>query len=113
MAVVGQGEFRYELHEGWEQLPEGWEHGDVAGVATDSEDNVYVFNRSEHPLIVYDREGKFLKSWGEGVYTRPHGITIVGDIVYLVDDSGCTVHKTTLDGEVLQTLGSGAVRDRL
>jgi NHL repeat-containing protein len=107
MAIVGHGEFRYELHEGWEQLPEGWTHGDVAGVATDSQDRVYVFNRGEHPVIVYDREGRFLKSWGEGVYIRPHGITIVDDVVYLVDDFGHFVHKTTLDGEVLQTLGTG------
>ena len=104
--IVGQGEHRYELVENWEQLPEGFAHGDVAGVATDSQDRVYVFNRSEHPLLVYNREGKFLKSWGEGVYTRPHGITILDDIVYLVDDFDHTVRKMTLDGEVLQTLGT-------
>ena len=111
MAVVGQGDFRYELHEGWEQLPEGWTHGDVAGVATDSQDRVYVFNRGEHPLLVYDREGRFLKSWGEGVYIRPHGITIADDLIYLVDDFGHFVHKTTLDGEVMQTLGTGEPSD--
>ena len=49
--IVGQGQHRYELVEDWEQLPQGWRHGDVAGVATDSQDRVYVFNRSEHPLI--------------------------------------------------------------
>ena len=102
---VGDGDFRYEVHDGWEQLPEGWQHGDVAGVATDAQDRVYVFNRSEHPLIVYDRDGRFIKSWGEGVFTRPHGATIVGDLIYLADDSDHTVRKCTLDGEVLMTLG--------
>jgi DNA-binding beta-propeller fold protein YncE len=91
----------------WEQLPSGWTHGDVAGVATDSQDRVYVFNRSEHPLIVYDRDGKFLTSWGEGVFTRPHGITITADdIVWLADDTDHTVRKCTLEGEILQTLGT-------
>jgi sugar lactone lactonase YvrE len=104
--IQGQGEFRYELHEDWEQLPEGWRHGDVAGVATDADDRVYVFNRSEHPLIVYDRDGRFLTSWGEGVFTRPHGITIAGDVVYLADDSDHTVRKFTLEGRLLQTLGT-------
>src|SRR5690349_19111458 len=47
--IVGESAFRYEVVEGWEQLPSGWFHGDVAGVATDSQDRVYVFNRSEHP----------------------------------------------------------------
>ena len=36
MTVVGTGDFRYEVVEGWEQLPAGWQHKDVAGVATDS-----------------------------------------------------------------------------
>ena len=58
--IVGEGSFRYELVEGWEQIPNGWSHGDVAGVATDSQDRVYVANRGEHPVIVYDRDGRFL-----------------------------------------------------
>ena len=74
--VVGEGELTLELVPDWEQLPSGWSHGDVAGVATDSQDRVFVFNRSEHPVIIYDRDGRFLGSWGEGVFTRPHGITI-------------------------------------
>src|SRR6184192_1221650 len=77
--IVGQGEHRYEVVEGWERLPNGWSHGDVAGVATDSQDRVYVFNRSDHPVIIYERDGRFLGSWGEGVFTRPHGITITAD----------------------------------
>lgn len=104
--IVGQGEHRYELVEGWEQLPQGWHHGDVAGVATDAQDRVYVFNRSEHPLIVYERDGTFVKSWGEGIFTRPHGITIHDGTVYLADDSDHTVRKFTLDGELQQTLGT-------
>lgn len=104
--AVGQGDFQYDLVPGWEQLPAGWRHGDVAGVATDSNDRVYVFNRSEHPLIVYDRDGHFLGSWGEGVFTRPHGITITGDVVYAADDSDHTVRKFTLDGKLLMTMGT-------
>ena len=77
--LVGESTLTFELVSDWEQLPSGWSHGDVAGVATDSQDRVYVFNRSEHPLIVYDRDGRFLRSWGEGVFTRPHGITIRDD----------------------------------
>jgi len=37
-----------------EKLPEGWSLVEVAGVATDSRDRVYVFNRGEHPLMVFD-----------------------------------------------------------
>jgi hypothetical protein len=67
----------YEVVEGWEQLPAGWEHRDVAGVAVDAESRVYLICRGEHPIIVYDRQGNFIRSWGEGEFTlRTHGITV-------------------------------------
>src|SRR5262250_1764564 len=50
--IVGAGRFRYEALARWEQLPPGWRFGEVAGVATDSRDRVYVFSRSEHPVTV-------------------------------------------------------------
>jgi len=104
--LVGQSALTFELVPDWEQLPAGWRHGDVAGVATDSQDRVYVFNRSEHPVIVYDRDGHFLRSWGEGVFTRPHGITIHQDVVYCADDTDHTVRAFRLDGELVWTLGT-------
>ena len=60
--IVGQGQFTYELAEGWEQIPAGWRHGDVVNVATDSRDRVYVFNRSEHPVMVYERARSMIVS---------------------------------------------------
>ncbi|MFN8635424.1 MAG: peptidyl-alpha-hydroxyglycine alpha-amidating lyase family protein [Chloroflexota bacterium] len=108
--IVGEGQYRYEVVVGWEQLPSGWVHGDVAGLATDSQNRVYVFNRSEHPVIVYDEDGRFLTTWGDTtLYPRPHGITIVDDVIYLVDDADHTVRKCTLDGEILMTLGTPGV----
>ena len=103
---VGQSSLTYELVSDWEQLPPGWSHGDVAGVACDSQDRVYVFNRSEHPVIVYAPDGRFVRSWGEGLFTRPHGITIRNDVVYCADDTDHTVRALTLDGDVLWTLGT-------
>lgn len=104
--VVGSGDLTFELVPNWEQLPAGWTHGDVAGVATDSQNRAYVFNRSEHPVIVYHKDGRFLTSWGEGVFTRPHGITIRNDVVYCADDTDHTVRAFTLEGSLLWTLGT-------
>src|SRR5215211_4219528 len=63
MAVVGSGDFRYEVVEGWEQLPAGWQHKDVAGVATDSKDRVYLITRSDARVIVYNKDGSFAAAW--------------------------------------------------
>ena len=107
MAVIlGEGEFTYEATENWAKLPDGWEFGDAAAIGVDRQDRVYVFNRGEHPMIVFDREGNFIKSWGEGAFPRAHGIHIDGDdTLYLTDDGGHFVRKCTTDGKVLLELG--------
>lgn len=107
---VGNEQFRYEASEDWAQLPPGWSFGEVVGVATDSRDRVFVYSRSEHPLTVFDRDGKFLTSWGEGQMVRPHGIHIgPDDAVYLTDDRDHSVCKFTADGKLLLTLGTRGI----
>ncbi len=104
--VFGNGDHTYELVDGWAKLPAGYSFPDVGGLAVDASDRVYVFNRSPHPVIVFDRQGNFVTSWGEGVFSRPHGIRITGDgSVYCTDDIDHTVRKFTLQGELRMTLG--------
>lgn len=96
----------FRVLEGWGKLPPGWRYVEAAGVAVDSKDNVYVFNRGEHPVIVFDREGNFLRSWGEGLVGRAHGITIgPEDEVWLTDDGNHTIRKFTPEGKLLLTIG--------
>ena len=104
--VLGQDQLSYQPVDGWAKLPEGWSFKECADVAVDSQDRVYIFSRGEHPVIVFDRDGKFLTSWGEGVFDIPHGITIGPDgSIYCVDQGDHTVRKLTSEGEVLMTLG--------
>ena len=102
------GALGYDVVEGWEQLPGGYAHRDVAGVATDAEDRVFLICRGDHPIIVYDRNGKFLRSWGQGEFTyRTHGITVGPDnMLYCTDDGNHTVRKFTPEGKLLLTLGT-------
>src|SRR5262249_18171926 len=97
---------RYEARRRWDQLPAGRSFGEVAGVATDSQDRVFVFCRGPHPVMIFDRGGKFLSSWGEGLFQRAHGITVgPDDAVYCTDDVDHTVRKLTSEGKLLMTLG--------
>ena len=57
-------------------------------------------------MIVFDREGNFLRSWGEGVFPRAHGVFMApDDTIWLTDDGDHTVRQCTLEGKVLLTLG--------
>ena len=75
--ILGKGKYRYQVVENWGELPPGYTYGDTAAVCVDSKDNVYVFTRGAHPVIVYDRNGKFLRSWGEDIgFTNAHGAAV-------------------------------------
>ena len=53
--TFGSGNYTYTVQENWWTLPAGWAFGWIPGVACDSQDRVYVYSRSEHPLIRFDR----------------------------------------------------------
>ena len=107
--IVGQGDYKYRIIEDWAKLPDGWSFKEVGAVGVDNNDNVYVFNRGEHPIMVFDRDGNFLRSWGEGQYPRAHGVHMgPDDSIYLTDDGGHFVRKCSLDGKVL--VGAGRPR---
>ena len=105
-AILGSGEHRYRVVENFAKLPDGWSLTDAASVAVDSKDRIYVFNRGAHPMVVLDREGNFITSWGEGLFNRAHGLHIdADDNLYCTDDGDHTVRKCTTDGKVLLTIG--------
>jgi DNA-binding beta-propeller fold protein YncE len=105
-SVLGEGEFAYEVQQGWEELPEGWSLNEVAAVAVDRHDQVYVFNRGAHPMVVFDSRGRFVRSWGEGLFQRPHGLHVGhDDAIYCTDDGDHTVRKCSPEGRVLLTIG--------
>lgn len=109
--IVGSGDYTYrvaEAHgpEGWGKLPPGWQFGDVAAVGVDRQDRVYCFNRGKHPMIVFDRDGDFLKSWGEDVFKHAHGVHMgPDDTIWCTDDGDHTVRQCSLDGKVLLEIG--------
>jgi DNA-binding beta-propeller fold protein YncE len=106
MSVLAET-LRYTAVEGWGKLPDGWHFVEATSVAVDSHDRVHVYNRGEHPVIVFDRDGKFLRSWGEGETVRAHGITIgPDDSVWLTDDGAHTIRQFSADGMLLLTLGT-------
>lgn len=106
MTMLRDGPMCYEIVEDWAKLPEDLALGDVTAVAVDARDNVFLFTRGEHPVIVLDRQGNILRTWGHGIFVRPHGLHIgPDDTIYCTDDGGHTVRKFTLDGKLLLEIG--------
>lgn len=104
---IEAGERVYELVEGWGHLPSGWRWGQVSAVAVDSEDNVHVFTRAEHPYMIFDKSGRLLDHWGEGIFEDAHGICITpDDTVYFVDRVPQVVLKFSKEGRHRLTLGN-------
>ncbi|HWC28634.1 MAG TPA: peptidyl-alpha-hydroxyglycine alpha-amidating lyase family protein [Dehalococcoidia bacterium] len=104
---IDVGPRQYELVEGWGNLPDGWRWGQCAGVACDSENNVHVYTRTEHPLMIFDRKGNLVDHWGEGLFEHPHGICITpNDDVYFVETVTHLVTKFNKAGRHLLSIGT-------
>jgi hypothetical protein len=105
--VVKLGERQYEFVEGWGDLPDGWKWGQCAAVACDSEDNVHVFTRTDHPHMVFDKSGKLIDHWGEQLFEYPHGICVTAnDDIFFVETTTHIVTKFNKHGKHLMTLGT-------
>ena len=97
----------YDADPHWPQIPEnigrkGW----VSGLAIDDKDQVWCFKKGDDPVQVYTTEGKFVRSWGKGMFVNPHQLRIDHEGNIWVADFGLhVVQKFTPEGELLQTLG--------
>ena len=91
----------------WGRVPLGTTfHGDAPGVAVDSQDRLYVFNRGPVPVVVFDPDGTYLRGL-EGEFGRAHSANIDHeDNLWLVDDEAHVVEKRTLEGRLLLRLGT-------
>jgi DNA-binding beta-propeller fold protein YncE len=86
-------------------LPASVKMGAPSSVAMTRQGHLLVFNRGEHPLIELDDAGKFVRSFGEGQYDRPHGMRIDAEgNIWTTDVNANTVRKMNARGDVLLTL---------
>ncbi len=107
--VMGAQNHRYRVVAGWGALPEGKVLGYTHGVQEDAQGRIFVHNQSADAVMIFDADGRFIKSWGEEFKDGAHGMQMrrEGDteFLYLADYVRHIVVKTTLDGETIWTLG--------
>ena len=114
----------YRTTRDWGELPPGVKWAAVTAIEPAPDGTIFVVHRcfanscagrSEAPILKYDRSGKLLASFGQGMFVFPHGSTVDRDGNLWVTDAGGgdgkghVVVKLSADGKVLMTLGKPGV----
>jgi len=81
--------------------------GAAAAVAFDARGHIYVLTRGAQAFFEFDENGGFVRSFGDGMFTRSHGLKIDRDGNLWATDVGAhTVVKLNPAGQVLLTIGT-------
>jgi DNA-binding beta-propeller fold protein YncE len=88
----------------------------ISAAAGDKNGNIYIIHRPAdkgvNPVIVVDAHGKFLRSWGKGLFTIPHGIRIdPQDNVWTDDAHTSMIYKFTPEGRKLLEISVDNIPD--
>ena len=106
LSFVALGERRYRVIKPFAKFPAGVKAGKMTGGAVDSKGNLHICQRTDPPVVVFDRNGEFVRSYGSGVIADSHGLSITpDDRVLVVDRDRHQVVAFDLEGRVVFTLG--------
>jgi len=99
------GDRRYAIHRKWAKPARGF--GFLSDLMVDHEGRVHVAQRgTDQPVVVFDRDGREIGSWGEGTLAEPHYINATPDGGMLVADRDVhQVLRFDSNGTVVQALG--------
>jgi hypothetical protein len=108
--IVGKGRHTYEWVSDWAKLPEAVTLGSChGGIVIDSNERVILNTETENAVMIFDADGKFVKSWGKDFKGGCHGMMIRKEgrteYLYLTHTARHELIKVTLDGEVAWTRG--------
>jgi DNA-binding beta-propeller fold protein YncE len=116
--MIGSGGHTYEVVHDWLTPPPDIRFGDTQGLAQDSQGRIYVSHtvhpdsQKKHAIAVFDRNGRFITSWGERFAGGGHGLDLRKEggreYLYHCDTAHRQVVKTTLDGTVVWEMGAPA-----
>jgi sugar lactone lactonase YvrE len=88
-------------------LPEGVTMGATAAVAFDARGHLWVLTRGAVAFFEFDDKGAYVRSFGDKLFTRAHGLRIDREGNLWAGDVGAhTVRKFSRDGQVLLTIGT-------
>jgi len=104
LLLLGAAAAAAQTSDGFVQFPAGEEIGALSAVALDRSDRIYVLHRGPKPVMLFDKAGKHLKSFGEGLFKVPHGLRIdkQGNI-WTTDNQLNNIRRFSPEGKLLGT----------
>jgi len=105
----------YREDANWAKLPVSAKWGGVISVDPAANGDMWVFHRSDPPVMRFDPSGKVVKTFGQGLVVQAHGMTVdrAGNVwvtdAQIKDGKGNQVLKFSPDGKLLMTLGKAGV----
>lgn len=109
-AAMADNARTYERVSNWAQLPAGYAWQEMSGVDIDKSGNIYTFQRTPSRVLVFSSDGRFLRSWGEGIFAAAHALRVDRqNNVWVTDKQLHLVMKFSRTGKLLMTLGTRGV----
>jgi len=87
-------------------LPKEWSFGEVVGIVENHQGHKYIFNRGEHQLLEFNKNGDFIREIGHGQFSKPHGLRLdrQGNI-WTTDTETHLVQRFAPNGQVTMVIG--------
>ena len=108
-AVYRCGDFTYRVDPNWAKFPNHLKGIEVLSGDCDRDGNLIVSTgKGQFPLVLFSPEGEFIRSFGEGLFSRAHGVFVTEQNTILVSDSSKTVHvvrELSMDGTLIRDFG--------
>jgi DNA-binding beta-propeller fold protein YncE len=90
------------------ELPEGLALGPCSAVSVSHKGEIYLLHRGVRPVLCFDAGGKYLRSWGDDLIQKAHGLRVdPDDNVWVTDIGSHRVFKFDPTGKLLLSLGTG------
>lgn len=105
--IIRSGEFAYRLDEEWGNLPEKFRYISFCSGCCDKDDNIYLICRDyNHPIILLDSEGNYIRDLGRGLFSFLHDIYITDrNTLLCVETQGHVIRELTATGELIRDFG--------
>lgn len=88
-------------------IPDDITLGACSAVDISQDGDLYLCHRGRQPILCFTATGRFVRSWGDGIVGKPHGLRVdpAGN-VWVTDLAHHMVFKFNSDGEILLALGT-------